>query len=175
MMGHALAALVIPDVDPVHKVSIIPRGVGALGYTIQCPTEDRFLMTAEELVDKMIVLLGGRAAEHLVFEHLSTGAVDDLQKVTDIARSMVVRYGMSERLGHAPYESDRRGFLGREQTTSREHGDATHEPSTMRSAALSPRRSGRVPPSCRSAASSWIAPPRRFSSARLSTSTRSPP
>ena len=126
-MGHALAALVTPGVDPVHKVSIIPRGIGALGYTIQRPTEDRFLMTAEELVNKMIVLLGGRAAEHIVFGHLSTGAADDLQKVTDIARAMVTRYGMSGRLGHVAYERDRRGFLGPDQTTSREHGDATHD------------------------------------------------
>lgn len=126
-MGHALAALVTPGVDPVHKVSIIPRGVGALGYTIQRPTEDRFLMTSEELANKMIVLLGGRAAEHVAFGHLSTGAADDLQKVTDIARSMVTRYGMSNRLGHVAYERDRRGFLGPDQTTSREHGDATHD------------------------------------------------
>lgn len=125
-MGHALAALATPGVDPVHKVSIIPRGIGALGYTIQRPTEDRFLMTAEELSNKMIVLLGGRAAEHIVFGHLSTGAADDLQKVTDIARSMVTRYGMSSRLGHVAYERDGRRFLGPpEQTTSRDHGDAT--------------------------------------------------
>ena len=125
--GHALAALVTPGVDPVHKVSIIPRGIGALGYTIQRPTEDRFLMTAEELVNKMIVLLGGRAAEHIVFGHLSTGAADDLQKVTDIARAMVTRYGMSDRLGHVAYERDRRGFLGPKQMTARDHGDATHD------------------------------------------------
>jgi cell division protease FtsH len=124
-MGHALAALSLPGVDPVHKVSIIPRGIGALGYTIQRPTEDRFLMTAEELTNKMIVLLGGRAAEQIVFGHLSTGAADDLQKVTDIARSMVVRYGMSERLGHVAYEVDRRGFLHPAETAPREHGDAT--------------------------------------------------
>ena len=95
-MGHALVALALPGVDPVHKVSIIPRGVGALGYTIQRPTEDRFLMTRRELEDKMAVLLGGRSAELIVFGHLSTGAADDLRRVTDIARSMVTRYGMSE-------------------------------------------------------------------------------
>src|SRR5271165_1290096 len=83
-MGHALVALSLPGTDPVHKVSIIPRGIGALGYTIQRPTEDRFLMTREELEDKMAVLLGGRAAEHVVFGRLSTGAADDLAKVTDI-------------------------------------------------------------------------------------------
>ncbi len=84
-MGHALVAMALPGVDPVHKVSIIPRGMGALGYTIQRPIEDRFLMTREELENKMAVLLGGRAAEWLVFAHLSTGAADDLAKVTDIA------------------------------------------------------------------------------------------
>ncbi|CCF18467.1 Cell division protein ftsH homolog (ATP-dependent zinc-metallo protease) [Pseudorhizobium banfieldiae] len=110
-MGHALVALSLPGVDPVHKVSIIPRGVGALGYTIQRPTEDRFLMTREELDDKMAVLLGGRAAEFIVFQHLSTGAADDLAKVTDIARAMVTRYGMSEKIGHIALESDQRSYL----------------------------------------------------------------
>ena len=104
--GHALIALSLPGVDPVHKVSIIPRGVGALGYTIQRPIEDRFLMTKEELENKMAVLLGGRAAELIVFNHLSTGAADDLRRVTDIARSMVTRYGMSEKLGSVAYERD---------------------------------------------------------------------
>ncbi len=110
-MGHALVALSLPGVDPVHKISIIPRGIGALGYTIQRPTEDRFLMTREELESKMAVLLGGRAAEHLVFRHLSTGAADDLAKVTDIARSMVMRYGMEESLGHVAYQAERPAFL----------------------------------------------------------------
>jgi cell division protease FtsH len=95
----------------VHKVSIIPRGVGALGYTIQRPTEDRFLMTREELENKMVVLLGGRAAERLVFDHLSTGAADDLAKVTDIARGMVMRYGMDPKLGNVTYEGERAAFL----------------------------------------------------------------
>jgi cell division protease FtsH len=110
-MGHALVAMALPGVDPVHKVSIIPRGVGALGYTIQRPTEDRFLMTREELENKMAVLLGGRAAEKIVFGHLSTGAADDLIKVTDMARAMVTRYGMTEKLGHVALEKDRRSFL----------------------------------------------------------------
>jgi cell division protease FtsH len=110
-MGHALIALSLPGVDPVHKVSIIPRGVGALGYTIQRPIEDRFLMTKEELESKMAVLLGGRAAELIVFNHLSTGAADDLRRVTDIARSMVTRYGMSEKLGSIAYERDPGNFL----------------------------------------------------------------
>jgi cell division protease FtsH len=110
-MGHALVAMALPGVDTVHKVSIIPRGVGALGYTIQRPIEDRFLMTREELEKKMTVLLGGRAAEWIVFGHLSTGAADDLARVTDIARAMVTRYGMSETLGHAALEKDARSFL----------------------------------------------------------------
>jgi cell division protease FtsH len=110
-MGHALVALSIPGCDPVHKISIIPRGVGALGYTIQRPTEDRFLMTREELENKMAVLLGGRAAEDIVFGHLSTGAADDLAKVTGIARSMVMRYGMVKSLGHVTYEEERSPFL----------------------------------------------------------------
>jgi cell division protease FtsH len=111
-LGHAMVAMALPGVDPVHKVSIIPRGVGALGYTIQRPTEDRFLMTREELEDKMAVLLGGRAAEEVVFGHLSTGAADDLAKVTDIARSMVMRYGMVKGLGNVAYEEERAPFLG---------------------------------------------------------------
>jgi cell division protease FtsH len=111
-MGHALVAMALTGVDPVHKVSIIPRGIGSLGYTIQRPTEDRFLMTREELENKLTVLLAGRAAEHLAFGHLSTGAADDLAKATDIARSMVTRYGMDESLGHATYETERPTFLG---------------------------------------------------------------
>jgi len=110
-MGHALVALSLPGTDRVHKVSIIPRGIGALGYTIQRPTEDRFLMTRQELENKMAVLLGGRASEQLVFSELSTGAADDLQKVTDIARSIVTRYGMTKELGLIAYERTNRGFL----------------------------------------------------------------
>ena len=106
-MGHALVALSIPGSDPVHKVSIIPRGIGTLGYTLQRPTEDRFLMTHGELKNKMAVLLGGRAAEQLVFGELSTGAADDLARATDIARSIVVRYGMDEALGPVAYEPER--------------------------------------------------------------------
>ena len=111
-MGHALAAMALPGVDDVHKVSIIPRGIGALGYTIQRPTEDRFLMTREELESKIAVLLGGRAAEGLVFGHLSTGASDDLARATEIARSMATRYGMNEELGSVSYEDAKRDFLG---------------------------------------------------------------
>ena len=111
-MGHALVAMSLPGSDVVHKVSIIPRGVGALGYTIQRPTEDRYLMTREELENKMAVLMGGRAAEHIVFSHWSTGAADDLAKVTDIARSMVTRYAMVEKLGQMTLEEPPQSFLG---------------------------------------------------------------
>jgi cell division protease FtsH len=110
-MGHTLVALAQPGTDPVHKVSIIPRGIGSLGYTIQRPTEDRYLMTKAELERKMAVLLGGRAAEMLVFGELSTGAADDLAKATDLAREMVMRYGMDAQLGFVAYESPRNRML----------------------------------------------------------------
>jgi cell division protease FtsH len=110
-LGHTVIALALPGTDTVHKVSIIPRGVGSLGYTIQRPTEDRYLMTQVELENKMAVLLGGRAAEQLVFGEISTGAADDLARVTDIARAMVLRYGMSEALGSVAYDRDRAPFL----------------------------------------------------------------
>jgi len=111
-MGHTLVALSLPGTDKVHKVSIIPRGIGSLGYTIQRPTEDRFLMTRKELDNKMAVLLGGRAAEQIIFGEVSTGASDDLVKVTDIARSIVTRYGMTEELGEVVYERVPHSFLG---------------------------------------------------------------
>ncbi|HUL05452.1 MAG TPA: ATP-dependent zinc metalloprotease FtsH [Candidatus Acidoferrum sp.] len=111
-MGHALVALSLPGTDRVHKVSIIPRGIGSLGYTIQRPTEDRYLMTREELENRMAVLLGGRAAEVVVFGQLSTGAADDLAKATDIARSMVTRFGMVETLGQVTFEEAPQSFLG---------------------------------------------------------------
>ncbi len=110
-LGHAMVGLALPGLDTVHKVSIIPHGVGALGYTIQRPTEDRYLMTRAELAHKMAGLLGGRAAEQLVFSEISTGAADDLAKATDIARAMVLRYGMSEELGNVAYDRDRSPFL----------------------------------------------------------------
>jgi cell division protease FtsH len=116
--GHALVALALPGTDPVHKISIIPRGIGALGYTIQRPTEDRYLMTREELENKIAVLLGGRAAEKLVFGKLSTGAADDLAKATDIARDMVTRFGMDEDLGYIAYEASHPRFLDVPQLTS---------------------------------------------------------
>jgi cell division protease FtsH len=110
-LGHAMVSLALPGTDTVHKVSIIPHGVGALGYTIQRPTEDRYLMTRTELENKMSGLLGGRASEQLVFGEISTGAADDLARATDIARAMVLRYGMSDALGNVTYDRDRSPFL----------------------------------------------------------------
>ena len=103
-MGHALLASVLPGVDRVQKISIIPRGIGALGYTIQRPTEDRFLMTEDEIHNKMAVLLGGRAAERLVFGKVSTGAADDLAKASDLARSTATQFGMVPSLGEVAYD-----------------------------------------------------------------------
>ncbi|MGE0172638.1 MAG: ATP-dependent zinc metalloprotease FtsH [Oligoflexales bacterium] len=110
-MGHAIVTHALPGTDKTHKISIIPRGIGALGYTIQRPVEDRYLVTKEELKNKMAVLLGGRAAEIITFDHLSTGAADDIGKATDIARAIVVRYGMDPKLGHVAYESETAKFL----------------------------------------------------------------
>lgn len=110
-VGHALVALSIPGVDAVHKISIIPRGIAALGYTMQLPTEDRFLMTYSELKNKIAVLLGGRAAEDIIYGEVSTGAQDDLRKATDIAKSMVKVYGMSEKLGQVSLERDRQSLF----------------------------------------------------------------
>jgi cell division protease FtsH len=126
-MGHALVAASLPGIDPVHKVSIIPRGVGALGYTIQRPTEDRFLQTTDDLKNRMAVLMGGRAAERLTFNEISTGAADDLAKITDIARRMVTRFGMGEAVGQVVYEEDRQTFLGDFYGTShpKDYSEAT--------------------------------------------------
>ncbi len=110
-MGHATVALSRRARDKVHKVSIIPRGMGALGYTLQRPTEDRYLMSQAELETKIAVLLGGRASEKVFLEQMSTGAADDLAKATDIARAMVVQHGMSEAVGLAAYEVDRARYL----------------------------------------------------------------
>ena len=107
-VGHALLAFALPGQDQVQKISIIPRGIAALGYTLQLPTEDRFLMTERELESKICVLLGGRVAEEISFGDVSTGAQDDLLKATDIARSMVRSYGMSEALGPLSFERDGR-------------------------------------------------------------------
>ncbi len=111
--GHAIVAERVPTADPVHKISIIPRGVAALGYTQQLPTEDRYLLTKQELMDRIAVLLGGRVAEEIVFNEISTGAGNDLERVTDLARRMVMEYGMSRELGPINYSGPRRAqFLG---------------------------------------------------------------
>jgi cell division protease FtsH len=110
-MGHAIVAMALPDVDPIKKVSIIPRGFGALGYTMQMPTEDRYLLTRTELLDRMTVLLGGRAAEMLIFHEATTGAADDLQRATEMARAMVTRYGMVAEIGQASFVTERPRYL----------------------------------------------------------------
>lgn len=115
-MGHALVASDLPGVDPVQKVSIIPRGVGALGYTMQRPTEDRFLLTVTELKNRLAVLLGGRAAERLIFDgDVSTGAADDLQRATEMAVEMVTKYGMDATIGQRTYAPRPQTFLGMAQ------------------------------------------------------------
>ena len=110
-VGHAIVASALPGADPVQKISIIPRGIAALGYTLQRPTEDRYLMSKSELLNKLTCLLGGRVAEEIVFDEVSTGAQNDLIKATEIARSMVVEYGMSEKLGVVAFERERPLFL----------------------------------------------------------------
>lgn len=106
--GHALVAESLPHTDRVHRISIIPRGIAALGYTLQLPTQDRYLMTRTEMLERLTVLLAGRAAEELVFEEVSTGAQDDLERATHMARSMVAPYGMSDRLGPMTYGGGKR-------------------------------------------------------------------
>ncbi|KRQ00980.1 cell division protein FtsH [Bradyrhizobium sp. CCBAU 45384] len=116
-MGHALVAASLPGVDPVQKVSIIPRGIGALGYTIQRPTEDRFLLTIEELKNRVAVLMGGRASERLIFDGaISTGAADDLQRATEVAIEMVTKYGMDETVGQRTYAPKPQAFLAAQDT-----------------------------------------------------------
>jgi cell division protease FtsH len=126
-MGHALVAASLPGTDPVHKVSIIPRSIGALGYTLQRPTEDRFLITKQELENRMAVLLAGRAAEELTFGEISTGAADDLAKVTDVAKQIVTRFGMVKELGQAVLEPERTSFLGETMinTAPKDYSEAT--------------------------------------------------
>jgi cell division protease FtsH len=125
--GHALVAMSVPTADPVNKVTIIPRGIAALGYTQQLPTEDRYLMTKEELLDRLCVLMGGRVAEEIIFGDISTGAQNDLQRATDIARSMVAEYGMSEKLGLVTYGREKRPLFleGGMASPSREYSDET--------------------------------------------------
>ncbi|MDO9463304.1 MAG: cell division protein FtsH, partial [Deltaproteobacteria bacterium] len=124
--GHALVAMSLPQADPVHRVSIIPRGIAALGYMLQLPTEDRYLMTKSELMDKITVLLGGRGSEEINFKEVSTGAQNDLLKAADIARSMVTEYGMSEALGPLTFGRERRPlFLDVMLPQSKEYSEET--------------------------------------------------
>jgi cell division protease FtsH len=125
-VGHALVALSLPGTDPVRKISIIPRGVAALGYTMQVPTEDRFLMTKSELLNKIAVALGGRAAEEIHFTDISTGAHNDLSRATDIARSMVKEYGMSPHLGHIYFSKERqKQFLDMGLPAAKDYSEQT--------------------------------------------------
>jgi cell division protease FtsH len=125
-MGHALVAASLPGVDPVQKVSIIPRGVGALGYTMQRPTEDRFLLAASDLRNRLAVLMGGRAAEQVIFDgDVSTGAADDLQRATDVALEMVTRYGMDPTVGQRTYAAPAQTFLAMPQDIQAAAAQAT--------------------------------------------------
>jgi cell division protease FtsH len=127
-LGHALVALSLPGTDPVQKISIIPRGIAALGYTMQVPTEDRFLMKKTELLNKIATLLGGRAAEEIVFDDVSTGAHNDLAKATDIARSMVKEYGMSKNVGQVYFSREKKPlFLETGMPSGGEYSEATAE------------------------------------------------
>ncbi len=121
--GHALVAASLAGTDPVHKISIIPRSIGALGFTQQQPLEDRYLMTRTELENRLAILLGGRTAEEVIFNEISTGASDDILRTTQIARSMVMRFGMSGKVGLLAYEEERNPFLG--ITQKGEYGDRT--------------------------------------------------
>ena len=125
-MGHALAAATLPGMDPVHKVSIVPRAVGALGYTLQRPNADHFLVSCQTLKDRMVVLMAGRAAEFTVYGQISTGAADDLAKATDIARQLVTRFGMSETLGQAVLERHTASYLGENLLAARDKDYSEH-------------------------------------------------
>ncbi|MEK1840894.1 ATP-dependent zinc metalloprotease FtsH [Pseudomonas sp. NPDC086112] len=116
-MGHALAASTLPAMDPVHKVSIVPRAIGSLGYTLQRPTEDHFLISCQTLKDRIVVLMAGRAAEDLVYGQISTGAADDLGRATDIARQLITRFGMSAELGQSVLERQNATYLGDRMAT----------------------------------------------------------
>ena len=127
-MGHAIVASSLPGTDPVKKISIIPRGIAALGYTMQTPIEDRFLMNKSELFNRIATLLGGRAAEEIVFEDISTGAHNDLARATDIARSMVKEYGMSAKVGQVYFAREKRNrFLNIPTEGAVEYSEATAE------------------------------------------------
>ena len=124
--GHALVARFLPDTNPVHKISIIPRGYGALGYTLQLPTEDRFLATKDEMLNNIAVMLGGRAAEEIIFKIVSTGASNDLERATEIAHKMVCEFGMSDKLGTLTYgKSSKEIFLGKDLMREKNYSEKT--------------------------------------------------
>lgn len=124
--GHAIVASLLPNADPVRRISIIPRGISALGYTLQLPTEDRYLMTKTELLDRLAVLLGGRVSEEIIFGEISTGAHNDLQRATDIATSMVKEFGMSEKLGYVTFEKEKKPlFLPSSLFPTRDYSEET--------------------------------------------------
>jgi cell division protease FtsH len=124
--GHALVASFLTSTDKVKKISIVPRGVAALGYTLQLPTEDRYMMTKVELIERICVFLGGRIAEEIIFNDVSTGAQNDLEKASDIARRMVKYYGMSEKLGIVTFEPENKSaYLGFNMGGSKEYSEET--------------------------------------------------
>ena len=123
--GHAIVASILPNADPVRRVSIIPRGIAALGYTIQLPTEDRYLLTKSELLDRMAVMLGGKAAEEIIFGEASTGAKNDLEKAMEMAKSMVRSYGMSDKLGPVSFDKGRSLYLDSPYTQPKEYSEST--------------------------------------------------
>ncbi|HDT14939.1 MAG TPA: cell division protein FtsH, partial [Firmicutes bacterium] len=126
--GHALVAKILPNTHPVHKISIIPRGYGALGYTLQLPEEDRFLATKDEMIDNICVLLGGRVSEEIVFGDISTGASNDIERVTVIAHDMVCKYGMTKKLGTVSLgTSSQEVFLGKDFMKERNYSEQTAE------------------------------------------------
>jgi cell division protease FtsH len=126
-VGHALVAARTPGSDPVQKITIVPRGLGALGYTLQTPTEERFLLTYDELIGKVDVLLGGRAAEQVIYGKVSTGAANDLTRATDIVKKMITQYGMSEKFRNVVLSETQAPFLGQQAAPGvvREYAEST--------------------------------------------------
>ena len=155
--GHAIVATVLPGLDPVHKISIVQRGFGALGYTMQLPLEDKYLMTRSDLLSQLSVLLGGRSAEEIAFGEISTGAQNDLMRATDIARAMVAEFGMSDALGVVSYDGHRPADVHRESRSPRNAATTPRRRrsrSTTRSSGSSPRRTNRRARSCATTATS---------------------
>ena len=190
--GHAIVASVLPDMDPVHKISIVQRGFGALGYTMQLPLEDRYLMQRGDLYNQLAVLLGGRTAEEIALGEISTGAQNDLQRATDMARAMVTEWGMSDELGAINYDGNKRGrFLDigmppgarpllRGDVAEDRRRDQTHPHRRARHGAADPHRAprqarvGHAPAAGnRSDGRRRAAPPARHPAARIIAGRRS--